>query len=218
MSEPNIGRTGNSFVTISDAFTSEEIDAILALEKDLEFKQAGLGKNRIVNKEVRISELARVPITAASHELYAKIKKLIVEINEKHFGFELFGLTELFQYTVYHGDPNEGGHYTWHRDANPKNADLLRKLTFVLQLSDPSDYKGGDLQLMSKGVEQTVEKKRGLVVAFPASAIHRVRPVTKGTRRSLVLWISGPDFVTPPIEPVVEPSVTPNENPDQPVV
>ena len=63
-----------------------------------------------------------------------------------------------------------------------------------MQLSDPGSYEGGALQLFSSGKPATLEKKRGLIYAFPSWAVHQVKPVTKGTRQSLVTWITGPEF------------------------
>jgi PKHD-type hydroxylase len=64
----------------------------------------------------------------------------------------------------------------------------------VLQLSDPSQYEGGNLQVMTGGEPTNVSKQRGLIAVFPAYTLHQVTPVTQGTRQSLVAWISGPPF------------------------
>jgi PKHD-type hydroxylase len=69
-----------------------------------------------------------------------------------------------------------------------------RKLSLVCQLSDPSEYEGGELQI-NTGEIFTPEKQKGTVILFPSYLLHRVTPVTKGTRRSLVLWIEGPAFI-----------------------
>ena len=66
-----------------------------------------------------------------------------------------------------------------------------RKLSCVIQLSDPNDYEGGDLQLNNGSGVVTIEKKKGRVVFFSSFVLHRVTPVTNGTRISLVTWLSG---------------------------
>jgi PKHD-type hydroxylase len=63
----------------------------------------------------------------------------------------------------------------------------------VLQLTDPSEYEGGNLQVCD-GTIHNVRKQRGLVAAFPSYTLHQVTPVTKGSRQSLVAWITGPSF------------------------
>ena len=69
-----------------------------------------------------------------------------------------------------------------------------RKRSLVLQLSDPSDYEGGDLEFFVSAEPTPVERKKGLIVAFPSFVLHHVTPVTSGTRRTLVVWLSGPKF------------------------
>ena len=83
--------------------------------------------------------------------------------------------------------------YGWHQDYGGKIAPS-RKLSLVLQLSDPAQYEGGNLQVMTGGEPANVRKQRGLIAAFPAYTLHQVTPVTQGTRQSLVAWISGPPF------------------------
>lgn len=70
-----------------------------------------------------------------------------------------------------------------------------RKLSLVCQLSDPSEYEGGEFQINPGGSILVPERTKGTVIIFPSYLVHRVAPVTKGTRRSLVLWVEGPAFV-----------------------
>jgi PKHD-type hydroxylase len=63
-----------------------------------------------------------------------------------------------------------------------------------VQLADPSEYEGGNLQVMTSGQPQTVRKQRGLIAVFPSYVLHQVTPVTQGSRQSLVAWVSGPAF------------------------
>ena len=65
----------------------------------------------------------------------------------------------------------------------------------VLMLSDPSDFIGGQLQIKTESdVPIDLEQKKGRAWFFPSYVLHRVTPVVKGTRRSLVLWVGGPEF------------------------
>ena len=82
--------------------------------------------------------------------------------------------------------------YGWHQDFGGL---LSRKLSLVMQLSDPEEYEGGELQIMVGGEKPiSINKQKGLVVVFPSWAVHQVTPVTKGLRQSLVAWVSGPNF------------------------
>ena len=111
------------------------------------------------------------------------------------------------QYTMYKG----GEHYTWHVDEHQHHRDhegnriaYIRKLSFSLQLSDEDDYEGGDMILAYPKVSTCIEdpqyeyvhvpRKRGTMVVFPSYTLHCVKPVTKGTRRSLVGWMMGVPF------------------------
>ena len=113
---------------------------------------------------------------------------------------------ETMQYTVY----NQKQFYSWHTDQGkepyPKDykeknyAGLTRKLSMTMQLSDPSEYEGGDFcfkWLTTKGVyEDKVDKakKLGTIIVFPSYIWHTVKPITKGTRKSLVCWQLGKPF------------------------
>ncbi len=69
-----------------------------------------------------------------------------------------------------------------------------RKLSLSLQLSDPARYQGCDLELSYGDGVQQAPRSRGTVIAFPSYVLHRVTPIASGTRKSLVIWASGPDF------------------------
>ena len=70
----------------------------------------------------------------------------------------------------------------------------IRKLSFTLQLSDPSDYDGGDLCLYFGEDAEVIKREQGYVALFPSYVLHEVTPVTRGTRYSLVSWITGKPF------------------------
>ena len=67
-----------------------------------------------------------------------------------------------------------------------------RKLAMTVQLSDPSEYEGGDFEIWFGGKEaQIVPREKGDVIIFPAFCMHRVRPITRGQRKCLVFWTGG---------------------------
>ena len=90
---------------------------------------------------------------------------------------------------VYHD--HEGGHFGWHMDVGPRTP---RKLSLTLQLTDPSRYQGGELQFFTGDIVRTAPRDRGMLIAFPSYMVHQVTPVTAGTRKSIVAWVSGPQF------------------------
>lgn len=115
--------------------------------------------------------------------------------NDAAFGFDLSKAHEL-QFTEY--DAGVEGHYDWHLDHDWKDArPAMRKLSLVLQLTDPADYEGGELQLQEDALNEEAKanlRKRGTVIVFPAFNRHRVTPVTRGRRYSMVSWMQGPQF------------------------
>ena len=87
-----------------------------------------------------------------------------------------------------------------HKDTDKKqqdfmneNTELVRKLSFSLQLSDPDDYEGGNVQLLDEtGKSYIAPRQRGCIILFDSRTQHRVLKVTKGTRKSIVGWVVGP--------------------------
>jgi PKHD-type hydroxylase len=183
-----------SLVSWQGLFTPAELDAItrhgdsLAVEK-AELAAAGTGYDAI--RKTLVAWVARNPETEF---FYRRLEEAVLAINARYFRFDLSGLAT-FQYALYGGP--EGGHFDWHKDygrdaAAPQQEP--RKLTLSLQLSDPSDYEGCELQVRGGNQIDVAPKARGTLVCFPANVLHQVTPITRGQRRSLVVWAVGPDF------------------------
>jgi PKHD-type hydroxylase len=125
---------------------------------------------------------------------YLRMERLALESNEMAFGLDISGLCGGFhgvQFTEYHG--NEEHHYDWHSDDNFKRKEPFdRKLSMVIQLSKADAYEGGRLELWNDPLPEDSFREQGDVIVFPAFNRHRVTPVTKGLRYSLVTWFLGP--------------------------
>jgi len=119
--------------------------------------------------------------------LFVKLMKLIEKINNDNWRFDLVMAREPIQYTEYEDD---GGHYDWHIDVGPKHMSQ-RKVSLSLLLSDPNTYEGGDLEIWPGGEIQKAQRVEGGATVFPSFLMHRVTPVTKGVRKSLVFWVGG---------------------------
>lgn len=94
-------------------------------------------------------------------------------------------------------DAEEQGYYDWHVDVlRQPNNPAMRKLTAVLQLTDPDAYTGGELEMKLPFTDEIVQipKGRGNIVVFPSFLYHRVTPVTQGSRSTAVAWFVGPAF------------------------
>ena len=174
-----------------DGFSSQELDWLQDKAKKAEVDaQIGGGGQGVSNPEIRQSELNWVNKDSESAWVFNKLSHIVSTLNVDHFGFDLTGFSEALQLTNYNGEKQ--GHYTWHQDFGSKN--VSRKLSVVVQLSNPEDYEGGELQILTSREPINIKKQRGLVVVFPSWTLHRVTPVTKGTRQTLVTWVSGPEF------------------------
>jgi len=169
--------------------TVDELRTILDTKglRDAEVGNSDIGG---LNTSKRRSKIYWLPKTDEFVELYKVLQELISKCNEEFYKFKLTEISEQIQYTVYNSE--DQGYYDWHLDMGPDK--VHRKLSLVCQLSDPSEYEGGELQINTGGII-TPEKEKGTVIIFPSYLLHRVTPVTKGTRRSLVLWIEGPAFI-----------------------
>jgi len=130
--------------------------------------------------------------------LVAKIAGTIEQVNERDFGFELTTF-EPPQMTRY--ESTERGHYDWHIDCNTIVSNIHRKLSWIIQLSNPSEYEGGDLGFTGPEGEPIWVRdqderilNKGTLITFPSFLPHTITPVTKGIRHSMVGWCQGPRF------------------------
>jgi PKHD-type hydroxylase len=177
----------HSWAYWDEAFSKEECERIIQIGNDRAIHQATtLSKN--ANK-LRKSEIAWLYPSDDLDWAYHRMTNVITSLNERFFGFDLFGATEGFQFTKYTAP---GGKYGRHIDS--ATGRLIRKLSFTVQLSNPADYKGGDLCLCLGDKSETMKKEQGFVAVFPSYVLHEVKPVTQGTRYSLVSWITGKPF------------------------
>lgn len=174
------------------AFTDEELNWLQ--EKAVKAEQrAQIGGNPQGEElaQVRRSKISWLNKTQETAWVFEKLSDVVSSLNAQFFRFDLTGFGEAIQLTNY--DQSEHGMYGWHQDYGG-HVSISRKLSVVLQLTDPSQYEGGNLQVLTSGEPQTVRKQRGLIAAFPSYTLHQVTPVTQGSRQSLVAWITGPAF------------------------
>ena len=119
-------------------------------------------------------------------DLYRQIQSLITTINTERYRFSIYGM-EPIQIIRY----ETGDFFDEHFDFGPGDPSR-RKISLVIQLSDPADYQGGELIL---GGQITMPAKRGAGCAFPSWLAHRVDKVRSGVRYSLAAWAKGNHFL-----------------------
>lgn len=184
------------FAFWEDFLTDEEINYLRdhPIWKEKEVAKIG-GKNNsdCIDMNVRQSHVSWLEPDNENFLIFNKITSAIAEVNRKYFHFDLDGCYEPAQMTYY--DSTMSGHYDWHTDSSASDATVPRKLSMSLLLNDPSEFVGGDLQAMPASSKvETFTQKRGRAWFFPSYMLHRVSPVVLGKRKSLVLWIGGPEF------------------------
>jgi len=169
------------------AFTDAELDWLQDKAKNA---QRAAETNAGLNKQIRRSQVSWLNNSQETKWVFDKLADVVSKINAQYYRFDLTGFGEPLQLTHY--DQIEKGMYGWHQDCG--GGGISRKLSMAMQLTDPSEYYGGDLQIMTSGDPQTIRKQRGLIAIFPSYILHQVTPVTSGSRQSLVAWVSGPAF------------------------
>lgn len=197
----------------------EIIDIVIRELKEINtddtFEQSSLSGS-VIDSKRRNSKNTWIP---TSYWLGGYLWFYIDKLNKENFKYDLWGIdNDSIQHTRY----EEGQFYNWHVDTSfselysfnqtkknlcydedsrfdyfedylKEKTEYVRKLSFIVQLSDPDSYEGGDVQFMNDGDGlYTITREKGSIIAFDSRSRHRVRKVTKGVRESLVGWCIGP--------------------------
>lgn len=136
----------------------------------------------------------------------------VSKMNRENFLYDIVDIDNgSLQYTHY----GEGQFYNWHADSdldsfiNPQikynsfdnkaqdqitlAGEYIRKLSFTLQLSDPTEYRGGEVEFLDNSNKRFLApKQKGTMIVFDSRIRHRVRKVKSGLRKSIVGWVVGP--------------------------
>ena len=200
-------------VWIAEAFFNEtEVKEILAAASKLEWHGGRVGgqgfdpdgeelEGGAEVSDIRMSQVKWMEDRHLSQKFHEKLATAIQHASVENNWLWEFSHFENFQFTNYTNRPHLGGgdFYTWHTDSGPTGTihdekhGMIRKLSVTIQLSDPDDYEGGNVQLLDEaGNSYIAPRKRGCIVLFDSRTQHRVLKVTKGTRRSIVGWTVGP--------------------------
>jgi PKHD-type hydroxylase len=173
------------------AFTTEELDTLERYCDGLVLSRGhlnGLPQGQY-DDVVRVTQIASIRQTPEIMWFYERLAEIVRGLNGRSYQFDLRGLSEAPQYMVYRD--SEAGHFDWHMDTGPQPP---RKFSLTIQLSDPSQYEGCELQFNTGTLIVNAPKNRGVAIGFPSYMVHRVTPITSGTRKAIVAWVTGPDF------------------------
>lgn len=176
----------------ADAFAPEECARILALAETVPARDARL-VGRARDHNIRRSDLVWLDdLDEGAGWIMDRLIEVVRVANRANFGFDLDAFSESPQIAAY--DARREAHFDWHSDIGDGPLAARRKLTLVVQLSAPDTYAGGRLELMPGARRVEAQTAQGSASVFPAYLLHRVTPVSGGTRRSLTVWAHGPRF------------------------
>ena len=172
--------------TTGPIFTPKLCQEIIDLSKTLPQEKGTVFDDNIAARE---STIGWLPFDKMQ-PMYDDINNFIQKTNRNHFGFGDIQIRERAQITEY----TKGNFYNWHTDTSldMDHEPPVRKLSMTLLLNDPSEFEGGELQIA--GVKNTKLMKQGHATIFASFLQHTVTPVTRGVRRSLVMWFGGEPF------------------------
>ena len=175
----------NLYAFWNNAFSKEECQTIINIAKD-----KGLIKGTTKEEsEVRDSKISWLYPIDGIDWVFRRVTDITLNLNERFFKFDLFGINEGFQFTNYEAP---SGKYGKHVDRGMNIP--VRKLSISIQLTNPEEYEGGELYVYDDDKGTLMDKTQGTLILFPSYVLHEVMPVTKGERNSLVTWITGKQF------------------------
>jgi len=173
---------------LTEAYTKDELDALrLELTPVLNTEPVYSGAPHTTKTSiVKYCELGQI-------DNLDKFKGILLDINSNVFGFDIF---ELGKYTQLHHATYRSelkGEYGWHTDG-VKDEPFDIKLTAIVNVSKET-FQGGELCFFQNN-EIIMEEfsKPGSIIIFPSYIPHCVKPVTKGKRETLTLFVTGPTW------------------------
>jgi len=175
----------NLYAFWNNAFSKEECQTIVDIAKDKglirgeTFKEVG----------IRDSKISWLYPSDNMDWVFRRVTDITLNLNERFFKFDLFGLNEGFQFTNYKAPSGKYGEHVDRAINIP-----VRKLSISIQLTNPEEYEGGQLYLYDDDKGTLMDKAQGTLIIFPSFVLHEVMPVTKGERNSLVTWVTGKQF------------------------
>ena len=179
--------------TVEPLFTPNQCKMIIDAGHQFSQEEAKVGGCKDGNDtEKRVTKISWIPFDQLP-QMYDKVENQLSSVNLNHFMFDGIKITEPAQFTVY----PEGGFYDWHIDLSAyghTGQQPIRKISMTCLLSDPSEFSGGDLLFSDISEYNPTPLKQGQAIFFASFLRHKVTPITKGVRKSLVMWFGGPPF------------------------
>lgn len=177
--------------SIPALFSKEEAREVIRLADEAQMAAGGLVGGQ-QHQDIRRARIAWLDDTGSAAWVMERIVAGVAAANRERFDFDITEFGERLQVATY--DERDAGHYDWHSDIGDGPIARRRKLTIVVQLSEPAAYRGGELQVNLGSALWTAERGIGDATLFASFMLHRVAPVSLGRRYSLTCWCHGPQF------------------------
>ena len=177
---------------IPESLMKNILDDLEKVDKNIFIKSEVNPQNSKIQNSIRKSKNCWIPST---YWIGGFLWHYIMTANKDNFLYDISHIEQdMIQYTHY----DKGDYYNWHTDMDIRDVfkpdELVRKLSFTLQLSYDDEYEGGNLEFADyddSTYRFTAPKSRGTVIVFDSRIPHRVTPVKSGIRKSLVGWVVG---------------------------
>ena len=181
-------------ILVNNVFTDVELNRLSLYCSSLELQQgATISQTENV---VRKSKLAYIYRNEETQWFFNRLQYLVDGVNSRYYKFNLSGF-DFIQYAEY--NESDEGFYDYHMDTfmggNNYHKGNVRKLSVSFLLND--DYEGGDfmINLNQEKTSKVLDTSQNCALVFPSFVLHKVTPVTKGVRKSIVVWVEGPNFI-----------------------
>ena len=173
-------------------FDEDTCQRIIGKHRDKEWTRTQIGRHAQIVSDRAVRSSSIIDLSRDEEFIDLFMGDMAIAIREANSQFWKFDITESLEMQIMKYTP--GDHYkSWHLDVGNTARTACRKVTFIIQLSDPSEYSGGDLNITGmKRDSQT--RLQGSAIMFPSFVSHNVGEVTSGTRYCLVGWVHGPSF------------------------
>ena len=169
----------------SPFFENNRLEEVIETCETFDSSQATISNESKLDSNTRTSDVKWVQNTNETEWIYDWIWSSVTNTNG--WNYSITGFVDLIQYTTYDSTKYKQPHYDWHKDNGVGHNH--RKISLSILLND--DYEGGELELLQPN-SQLIKLEKNEAVMFPSNTYHKVHPITKGTRKSLVVWVAGP--------------------------
>lgn len=180
-------------VYCTNIFSNEQLQFLLSEDNWQGLRMGHVGELDNYDPNVRAVLGTEVAFDKLDFMYWENLEVALNEANSQFLHVDIDSIVETLQLMKYTEEIK--GHYDWHIDTNLARHGIVRKLTMITMLSDPKkDFEGGELLVRLGNQELTLEQEQNKAWIFPSWLPHKVTPVTKGTRKVAVVWVSGPEW------------------------